>query len=146
MLADLGLYFGLFTTSFLSATLLPGSSEAALAALVLIGKSDPVLLLIAATTGNVLGSLFNWYCGGFLMQFIGRRWFPVSQQHYDKAVGWFAAYGKASLLFSWAPVVGDPLTVVAGALRVPLLQFLVLVSIGKAARYLSIYLALIYWQ
>ncbi|MTI17715.1 DedA family protein [Rhodobacteraceae bacterium RKSG542] len=146
MPVDLGLYLGLTLTAFLSATLLPGSSEAALVALLALEKGSVILLLCAVTLGNVLGSLFNWYCGAFLSHFKGRRWFPVSEKHYDKAIGWFGQYGKYSLLFAWLPIVGDPLTVVAGALRVRLPIFLVLVTVGKAARYIAIAAATLWWQ
>ncbi len=137
-MADLAVYGGLFLSAFLSATLLPGSSEALLTGLVLAGQGVPWLLLIAAVMGNVLGSLVNWVCGRFLAAFRDRTWFPISPRRYAQAAGWFERYGVWSLLFAWAPVVGDPLTVVAGALRVGFLPFLLLVTVGKVVRYLFI--------
>jgi len=128
-------YISLFLSAFLSATLLPGSSEAVLSGLVLLEKYDPALLLTFATTGNVLGSLFNWFCGLFLMSFQDRRWFPVSPAQIDRASAWYRKYGLWSLLLAWAPILGDPLTVVAGLMRAPLLPFLLLVTIGKLVRY-----------
>ena len=128
-------YVSLFLSAFLSATLLPGSSEAVLSALVLLEKYDPVLLLIFATTGNVLGSLFNWGCGLFLMSFQDRRWFPVSPSQIHKATVWYRKYGLWSLLLAWTPILGDPLTVAAGLMRAPILPFLILVTIGKLVRY-----------
>ncbi len=137
-MADLAVYGGLFLSAFLSATLLPGSSEALLTGLVLADQGAPWLLLTAAVTGNVLGSLVNWVCGRFLAAFRDRRWFPVSPRRYAQAVAWFERYGVWSLLFAWAPVVGDPLTVIAGALRVGFLPFLLLVTVGKVVRYLIV--------
>ena len=140
-MADLAAYGGLFLSAFLSATLLPGSSEALLSGLLVTGRGAPWLLLAAAVTGNVLGSLVNWVCGRFLAAFRDRRWFPVSPRRYEQA-----RYGVWSLLFAWAPVVGDPLTVIAGALRVGLLPFLLLVTIGKLARYLFILWVALSWS
>ncbi len=137
-MADFAVYGGLFLSAFLSATLLPGSSEALLTGLVVSGQGEPWLLLAAAVMGNVLGSLVNWICGRFLAAFRDRKWFPVSPRRYAQAAGWFERYGVWSLLFAWAPVVGDPLTVIAGAFRVGFLPFLLLVTIGKLVRYLFI--------
>jgi len=132
---------GLFVSAFLSATLLPGSSEAALIALLALGQSDPVLLVAVATAGNVLGSVVNWALGRGFAHFSGRRWFPVDTRAYEQAVGWYNRFGVWSLLLAWLPVVGDPLTVVAGALRVGFWRFLALVTLGKAGRYIFIALA-----
>ncbi len=137
-MADFAVYGGLFLSAFLSATLLPGSSEALLTGLVVSGRGEPWLLLAAAVIGNVLGSLVNWICGRFLAAFRDRKWFPVSPRRYAQAASWFERYGVWSLLFAWAPVVGDPLTVIAGAFRVGFLPFLLLVTIGKLVRYLFI--------
>jgi len=131
----LDLYLGLFASAFLSATLLPGSSEAVLSGLLIQGQSDPVLLLLFATAGNVLGSFFNWICGVYLMHFQDRKWFPASARQIEKVTVWYHKYGIWSLLFAWAPIIGDPLTVVAGLMRAPLPLFLLFVTIGKLARY-----------
>jgi membrane protein YqaA with SNARE-associated domain len=139
------LYAGLFVSAFTAATLLPGSSEAVLTGLLVYGRGEPWILIAVATVGNVLGSVVNWLCGRFLSAFRDRRWFPVSPRHYDRATGWYRRYGLWSLLFAWLPLVGDPLTVVAGALRVPLMPFVVLVTIGKLARYLFVAAAALAW-
>src|SRR5215204_3505734 len=117
---------GLFLSAFLSATLLPGSSEVALVALLALGKHDPALLVAVATVGNVLGSVVNWVLGRWFAHFSGRRWFPVDEKSYAQAVGWYNRFGVWSLLLAWLPIIGDPLTVVAGALRVPLVRFVTL--------------------
>ncbi len=137
---------GLFASSFLSATLLPGSSEAALVALLAAGKSDPALLVSVATVGNVLGSMVNWAMGRFLAHFRDRRWFPVDRRSYERAIGWYGRFGVWSLLLAWVPVAGDPLTVAAGALRVDIKIFLILVTLGKAGRYIFIALAFAGWS
>lgn len=134
-MTDAAAYGGLFASAFFAATLLPGSSEAALAGLLAAGRGDPGLLLAVATVGNVLGSVVNWLCGRFLAAFRDRRWFPVAPRRYDQAIGWYARCGRWSLLFAWLPIVGDPLTVAAGTLKTPLGGFVVLVAIGKLARY-----------
>jgi membrane protein YqaA with SNARE-associated domain len=99
-----------------------------------------------ATAGNVLGSCVNWVLGRFFSSFRDRRWFPVDGQSYERAAAWFRRYGVWSLLLSWLPIVGDPLTAVAGALRVGFLRFVVLVSVGKAARYVFILTAFNLWN
>lgn len=143
---ELASHGALFVAAFLAATLLPGSSEALLTALILSEAANPWTLLAAGSAGNVLGSVFNWVCGRFLAHFRDRRWFPVSARRYRQAVGWFERWGLWSLLFAWAPVVGDPLTVIAGALRVPLLPFVLLVTAGKVARYTFVVVATLWWQ
>ena len=127
-------YLSLFLSGFLSATILPGSSEALLAYLASEGL-DPSALLLAATLGNSLGALVNYLLGRFCLAFKDRRWFPISPQALERATAWFARYGVWALLFSWLPVVGDPLTFAAGVLRTNWPLFLVLVTLGKAARY-----------
>jgi membrane protein YqaA with SNARE-associated domain len=145
-LSDLAAYAGLFVSAFTSATLLPGSSEAALIALLALGRGDAGLLVVVATAGNVLGSCVNWVLGRFFSSFRDRRWFPVDGQSYERAAAWFRRYGVWSLLLSWLPIVGDPLTAVAGALRVDFLRFIILVSLGKAARYGFILAAFNLWN
>jgi membrane protein YqaA with SNARE-associated domain len=145
-LTDLAAYAGLFVSAFTSATLLPGSSEAALIALLALGRGDAGLLVVVATAGNVLGSCVNWVLGRFFSSFRDRRWFPVDEKSYERAAAWFRRYGVWSLLLSWLPIIGDPLTAVAGALRVDFLWFVILVSLGKAARYGFILAAFNVWN
>lgn len=131
---------GIFFAAFLSATLLFGLSEAALVLAVQAGDVSAFALFLAATAGNVLGAVLNFVLGRFLIRFEDRRWFPLNAKGRARAEALFARYGRPVLLFSFLPVVGDPLTLVAGLLRTPLPVFLVYVTIGKAARY-----ALILW-
>ncbi|ACQ93428.1 SNARE associated Golgi protein [Tolumonas auensis DSM 9187] len=133
---ELSVYAGLFFVALLSASILPLQSEAVLVGL-LLSETHPVWLLLAvASTGNVLGSLVNWYLGKYLQHFQHRRWFPVKPDQLDKASRWYQKYGKWSLLLSWVPIIGDPLTVIAGVLREPFVPFLLLVTVAKVSRYL----------
>jgi membrane protein YqaA with SNARE-associated domain len=129
-----GSYLFLAASAFIAATLLPFSSEVVLVALLVRG-ADPVGVLIAATIGNTLGAVVNWYIGRFLLHFETRRWFPFRPHQIHRAQAWFLRYGKWSLLMSWLPVGGDALTFYAGIMRIPLGLFLVLTAIGKGVRY-----------
>ncbi|MEI5640133.1 MULTISPECIES: YqaA family protein [unclassified Pseudoalteromonas] len=137
------LYLTLFAVALVAATLFPASSELMLTTLVVQQQGLLWGLWLAATLGNLLGSCINYYLGFFIARFRDKRWFPVSEAKYDKACDYFARYGKFSLLFAWLPVIGDPLTLVAGSLRTSFVWFFTLVAIGKGARYaVVIYLAL----
>ena len=146
MTSDLAAYGGLFTAALVAATILPAQSELLLAGLLAAGEQNPVLLVTFASLGNVLGSIINWGLGRFLIHLRHRRWFPLKPAAYDRTVGWFNRYGLWSLLLAWVPVIGDPLTMVAGALRVDLLRFTVLVAIGKVGRYIFIALSVLWWS
>jgi membrane protein YqaA with SNARE-associated domain len=123
-----------FIIGFLSATLLPGGSEALVITQSCLGQ--PLLgLWLAASISNTLGSVVNWALGRYLLHFENRRLFPIKPQQRLKAEAYFQRWGYWSLLFAWLPVVGDPLTLVAGVLKVPWLPFLLLVALGKALRY-----------
>jgi membrane protein YqaA with SNARE-associated domain len=127
--------FGLFVTCLLSATVIPFSSELALAGMARRSSIDDVLLWAVATAGNTLGSVINWMLGRWGARYRDRPWFPVKPPAYERASARFRRYGIWSLLLSWLPIVGDALTLVAGALGVRFLTFLVLVALGKGARY-----------
>ncbi len=126
------------------ATIIPFGSEAYFITLLSLGKYNNLLLLIFASLGNILGSIFNWLCGYYANYFIKKQWFPINNTMIDKANKIFSKYGKWSLLLSWVPFIGDPITFVAGTLRYPIVPFLILVSIGKVGRYLVIYLSIIW--
>jgi membrane protein YqaA with SNARE-associated domain len=127
-------YLTLFVVGFLAATLLPASSEVLLLTLYQQG-GGAVPLWIVATLGNSLGSCVNWWLGKEISRFRERAWFPVTAAQLNRAEKHFNRYGYWSLLFAWLPVVGDPLTFVAGILRVRLLLFVTLVVVGKGSRY-----------
>ena len=107
---SLSAYPALFLSAFGAATLLPLQSEAVLVALLLAGQHPLWALLLVATLGNVLGSWVNWLLGRSIEHYRERRWFPVSPTRLQQAQGWYARYGRWSLLLSWMPVIGDPLT------------------------------------
>lgn len=135
ILADVQTYLALFGTAFLAATIFPAQSELLFAYLLHKGEHDWRMLLAIATVGNVLGSVANWALGRMIERFRDRRWFPVSGGTLERAERWYARWGKWSLLLSWAPFIGDALTVAAGVLRTPFLTFLLLVLTAKGARY-----------
>lgn len=130
-------YFALFASAFLAATILPFYSEVVL--LTLIAKGGAVFpLIIVATIGNTLGSVVNWWLGLYIQKFKDRRWFYFKEKQIERAQHWFSRYGKWSLLMAWLPVGGDALTLIAGIMRVPFVPFVILVAIGKGARYLAL--------
>ncbi len=131
-------YASLFVTALLAATLIPISSEAVLAALSVAEGADVALLIAIASLGNTLGSVINWLLGRYCLHWQGRRWFPVKKETLDRAAVRFDRYGKWSLLFAWLPIVGDPLTFIAGVLRVNFWFFLALVGAGKTVRYVAV--------
>ncbi|ATX80595.1 membrane protein YqaA, SNARE-associated domain [Mariprofundus aestuarium] len=126
--------WALFFSALISSTLFPGGSEALLLYRLNEGGSVMSLLLIA-TIGNVLGSLITYGMGRLGNEALHKKWLRISEAQTERAEKWFEKYGKPSLLFAWLPIVGDPLCLVAGLLRCHLITFLVLVSIGKLARY-----------
>ncbi|MDH6268031.1 membrane protein YqaA with SNARE-associated domain [Rhizobium sp. SG_E_25_P2] len=142
---DIAVYGGLFLAAFGAATLLPMQSEALLAGLLISGGHQTMLLIAAASLGNILGSVVNWALGRGIERFGGRRWFPASQAQLDRAALWYNKYGRYSLLLSWVPIIGDPITLIAGVLREPLLPFLILVSIAKLGRYLAVAAIALNW-
>lgn len=133
---ELSGYLGLFVAAFVAATLLPLQSEAVLVGLLATERYQTWALLLIATAGNVLGSVVSWWLGRSVERYRHKRWFPISPEKLEKAQRAYQRFGRASLLFSWVPIIGDPITVVAGILREPFWSFLVLVALAKAARYL----------
>lgn len=119
----------LFSVSFLSATLLPGGSEAALIATFSLQKFSPITIIAIATLGNTLGGMTNYWLGWLLPN----RTQPEKQGH--KALQWLYKYGYWALLLSWLPFIGDPLCLAAGWLRMKSLPVLSMIMLGKALRY-----------
>ena len=141
-LPDPGVYFGLFCIALLAATLIPMQSEAVLTGLLLAGNQPVVGLLVSASAGNILGSTINWWLGRHLEKYHDRKWFPIKPDQLSRAAKWYHRYGRWSLLLSWTPIIGDPLTFVAGVLREPFWSFMTIVAVAKTARYCIIALAL----
>jgi membrane protein YqaA with SNARE-associated domain len=134
--AELGC-FGLFLASFLAATILPLSSEVVLTLLLLAGLS-PTALVVVATTGNVLGALLNYEIGSRGGTLLLKKVFKITPDTLTKSQQTFKKYGIYSLLFAWVPVIGDPLTMIAGTLKINISLFLLLVTTGKLLRYIII--------
>jgi len=137
-MGDFAVYAGLFAAAFVAATILPAQSEALLVGLILAGRYPPEILVAVATLANVIGSIVNWLLGRGVERFKDRKWFPVGEPMLERAKGWYHQYGRWSLLLSWVPVIGDPITVVAGIMREPLSTFVVLVVIAKLTRYVVV--------
>ncbi|WP_122723090.1 YqaA family protein [Pseudomonas viridiflava] len=135
---ELSSYFGLFLAALGAATLLPMQSETVLAGMLLSQAYPAVVLLSVATAGDVLGSILNWLLGRSIIRLRHKRWFPASEAQLEKAQRFYLKYGYWSLLLSWVPLIGDPLTLIAGVLREPLWRFVLIVTVAKGARYLVV--------
>jgi membrane protein YqaA with SNARE-associated domain len=142
---ELTSYLGLFVAAFGAATLLPMQSEAVLVGTLLSDRYAVSTLLAVATFGNVLGSALNWLLGRSVERFRHKRWFPVSESKLEKAQQSYLRYGRWSLLLSWVPIIGDPLTVVAGVMREPFWSFLLIVTLAKGVRYLVLTAVTLGW-
>ena len=123
---------GLFVSAFISSTWLPGGSEALLLTLALKQTHETWLLWSVATVGNTLGGMTSWLMGLWLVRHFPHHRMTERQQY---AVARLQRYGSPLLLLSWVPVVGDPLCVVAGWLRIAPLWSLLYIAVGKGARY-----------
>ena len=132
--------FLLFLSAFGAATLLPLQSEAVLLGLLVQAEHSGMVLIAVASLGNILGSCVNWYLGLKIEKFKDKKWFPVSENNMLKAQNTYQKYGYWSLLLSWVPIIGDPITLVAGLMRENFVRFLWIVSVAKIGRYLCIYL------
>ena len=135
MLQTLTALLGLFFVAFLAATVFPAQSELVLSGMLLTTDIHPVVLVVTASVGNVLGAVVNWWLGRRAEMFKDKRWFPLKPAALEKAQAFYQRYGRWTLLLSWVPFIGDPLTVVAGLMRERLSVFLALVTIAKVGRY-----------
>lgn len=135
---DSAAYGLMFALAFLAATVLPAQSELVLIGFLSAGEHAVVGMLIVASIGNVLGSVVNYYLGIGIQTFRDRPWFPANEAQLRRARAFYHRWGRWSLLLAWTPIIGDPLTVVAGVMREPLWSFLVLVTISKVSRYVAL--------
>lgn len=123
--------------SFLAATLVPLGSEWLLVTLVLQGQ--PVVeLVVIATVGNVLGAFTTYGIGWWGAAFLQKTILRMDEQQAERAVQLYTRYGPVSLLFAWLPIIGDPLCLAAGLLKMPPLYFALPVTLGKLGRYIFI--------
>jgi membrane protein YqaA with SNARE-associated domain len=124
----------LFGLSFLASTVIPLGSEWLLVMLLLQGH-PAITAVTVATLGNTLGACTTYLIGVFGSRFLTRRVLRLSESELDRSRRIYQRLGVWSLLFTWIPVIGDPLCLLAGAMRTSMPLFLVLVPIGKACRY-----------
>lgn len=130
-------YAGLFAVSFAAATVLPLGSEAAVALMAATGYNHLAVFLIA-TAGNVLGSLVNYAVGKWGRRFVRAPWLRIDPRQLARGEAVYGRWGAPILFFAWMPIVGDPLTLAAGVLKVPLPVFIFWVALGKALRYVLV--------
>jgi membrane protein YqaA with SNARE-associated domain len=133
---DIVTYASLFFIAFAAATILPLQAELVVVGLLVAGKQPWPAIVAVASVGNILGSIVNWMLGRSLLQFQTKRWFPASRESLWRAENWYGRFGRGTLLLSWVPIIGDPLTIIAGVLREPLWSFTLLVGLAKTGRYL----------
>lgn len=123
---------GLFGLCFLASTIIPFPSEAALLFFLNSGDYSPASVLIVASLGNCIGGSTN-----YLLGYYGRKMLGKKQQIRSESL--VRRYGFWTALFSWVPVIGDPLLVVLGVYRVPFCKTIALMSLGKVVRYLIVF-------
>ncbi len=140
-MTDLAVYTGLFLVAFLAATVFPAQSEVVLTGLLLGGDYTPWMLVLVASVGNILGAVFNWGLGRGIERFHDKKWYPLKGVALERTKGWYQRYGRWSLLLSWVPIIGDPLTVAAGVMRESLVVFIVFVTVAKTGRYIALTVA-----
>nr|WP_047577832.1 VTT domain-containing protein [Methylobacterium sp. ZNC0032] len=138
-LASLG---AMALAAFVAATLLPAQSEAVFVGLLTTGSADPLALFLTASLANTAGSILNWWLGLMIARH-GIDRLPARLRpdpvRFAQAQGFFARFGWPSLLLAWVPIIGDPLTFVAGTLNYPFWRFVLLVLIGKTGRYAALW-------
>jgi membrane protein YqaA with SNARE-associated domain len=134
-------YLVLFFSALIASTLFPMGSEVVLIALLDQGH-DVFFLWLIATCGNTLGSCINyaigyWASGYIINKYQDTRSWQQGQRLYNR-------YGVWSLLLAWLPIIGDPITLIAGLAQTNFKLFVLLVTLGKGARY-AILIALTQW-
>jgi membrane protein YqaA with SNARE-associated domain len=127
-------YGTLFFVSFLASTLLPLGSEWLLV-MMLTGGYDPLSTVATATVGNYLGAVVTYLIGIAGGSWLIEKVLRVSPQQQERAQKQYQRFGVYSLLFSWLPIIGDPLCLAGGVLRTNFWIFSLLVAVGKLARY-----------
>lgn len=94
--------------------------------------------MLVASVGNILGSIVNWFLGRGIERFGQEKWFPIKEKSLNRATKWYAHYGRWTLLLSWMPIIGDPLTIIAGVMREKLGVFIALVTVAKTGRFVVV--------
>ncbi|MFZ9134558.1 MAG: YqaA family protein [Candidatus Puniceispirillaceae bacterium] len=134
-MTEAGALFGLFLSAFLAATILPAQSELGLGYLVMSSNYSMAVLILIASLGNTLGAMVNWIVG---RESVMRLEKIHASPRYQAITRWYQKYGRWTLLLSWVPIIGDPITVVAGVLREPFKSFILIVALAKTSRYVVI--------
>lgn len=129
---------GLFLSAFLAATLVPAQSELSLGYLVINTDYSVVLLVMVASLGNTTGSIINWFIGKGIAKSVMRFERVQASPSYWTIMSWYKKYGQWTLLLSWLPLIGDPITVIAGIFKVPFKIFVLIVALAKTSRYILI--------
>lgn len=127
------IYLYLFLTALISATLFPLGSEALLV-YDITQEYNVYWLLFFATVGNSLGSVINYYLGLKGEEFLERKKY-LKKENIQKYKNIFDRFGGFALLLSWMPLIGDPITFVAGILKYDIKKFILLVVLAKFLRY-----------
>jgi membrane protein YqaA with SNARE-associated domain len=126
---------GVFIAAAASASILPGTTEVAMAAVLALGSATVVPVVAVATAGSIAGSAAQWALGRFLARYRGHKRFPLKEAEYDKYAAWFQKYGVWAMGMAWLPGVGDVLTLIGGIFRTPFILSMVLVGLAKGARF-----------
>jgi len=127
-------YGALFALSFLASTMLPLGSGWLLVVMLANGY-EPLPSVVTATVGNYLGAVTTWLIGRYGGRWLTEKVLRISPEQEERARGHYRRYGAFSLFFSWLPVIGDPLCMVGGMMRINFGLFSVLVASGKLLRY-----------
>ena len=131
----------LFFSGFTSATLLPGSSEALFLLMLSQQNWDTVMLILIVGSGNSLGGMSNWILGILIRNGLYKdkdKDKESENKHRFKAEKWLKKYGSPVLFFSFLPIIGDPLCLVAGLVKIHWLKALLYISLGKFVRYIAL--------
>jgi len=123
----------LFFSAFISSTLLPGGSELLLIYLATQTDTNILALWAVASLGNTLGGLTSWLLGYLLIKRFPNK--GLDEKKHGQALNHIRRWGSLSLLFSWLPIIGDPLCFVAGWLKLSLIWSCVFIALGKGLRY-----------
>ena len=134
MLKDLGL-FGLFLACLLSATIIPLSSEVILGGAMLLDYPTPVIVLVAAL-GNTAGGMISFYMGWLCKWEWLERWFKIKREKIERFRGHIEKYGVWAALLTWLPIVGDPLAIAMGFIRLNPVWTVLIMFVGKLLRYI----------
>lgn len=146
MIADLATLSTMAIAAFSAATLLPGGSELVFIGILAAGYDHPAWLFAVAALANTLGGMTNWWIGGLIARGgdseRGHEWlkrFRLPPETFARIQRIFARFGWAALLGCWLPVVGDPITLVAGMARYPALPTFLLTLVARTGRYAAVW-------